>query len=129
MEEIKIVEIVQPTRLLVTGGRIYWDEEELYRVLDEIAEQRHISVLIHGDAAGADTLAGSWARDRGIPIIAVPADWQRHGRRAGPIRNRLMLEQCGPDLVVAFQGGRGTRDMIRIAQQAGIEVIEIPIGF
>jgi len=114
-----------PVRLLVTGGRTYWDEEELYRVLDEIAEDRNISVLIHGDAAGADTLAGSWAEDRGIPIIAVPADWNRHGRRAGPIRNRLMLEQCSPDLVVAFPGGRGTRDMIKISKAAGIEVIEI----
>jgi hypothetical protein len=112
-------------RLLVTGGRTYWDEEELYRVLDGLAEQHDISVIIHGDAAGADTLAGSWARDRGIPTIAVPADWQRLGRRAGPIRNRVMLEQCSPDLVVAFPGGRGTRDMIKISNAAGIEVIEI----
>jgi hypothetical protein len=112
-------------RLLVTGGRTYWDEEELYGTLDKVAEDHTVSVLIHGDAAGADTLAALWARDRGIPTIAVPADWQRHGRRAGPIRNRLMLEQCSPDLVVAFPGGRGTNDMIKISRKAGIEVIEI----
>jgi len=111
-------------RLLVTGGRDYWDEIELFNTLDEIAEYRDISVVIHGNAAGADTLAGTWARDRGIPVISVPADWQRYGRQAGPIRNRLMLEQCKPDLVVAFKGGRGTKDMVTISRAAGIEVIE-----
>ncbi|MFA5766445.1 MAG: DUF2493 domain-containing protein [Candidatus Paceibacterota bacterium] len=126
MKEIETdIKVIKPIRLLVTGGRAYWDEEELYRVLDKVAEDRTISVLIHGDAAGADTLAGSWAKDRGIPTIAIPADWQRLGRRAGPIRNRVMLEQCSPDLVIAFPGGRGTRDMIRISKAAGIEVIEI----
>jgi hypothetical protein len=126
MKEMGVdLKIIKPVRLLVTGGRTYWDEEELYRILDEIAEDYPISVVIHGDAAGADTLAGSWAKDRGIPIIAVPADWQRLGRRAGPIRNRIMLEQCSPDLVVAFPGGRGTYDMVKIAKKVGIEVIEI----
>jgi glutamine amidotransferase PdxT len=112
-------------RLLVTGGRAYWDKEELYRVLDKIAEDYSVSVVIHGAATGADTLAGYWAEDRGIEVIPVPAEWNLYGRQAGHIRNRLMLEQYKPDLVVAFPGGRGTRNMVTISKKAGIEVIEL----
>jgi len=50
------------------------------------------------------------------------AEWHRHGKRAGPIRNQRMLEEGQPDLIVAFPGGHGTADMVRRARQAGIEV-------
>ncbi len=40
---------------------------------------------------GADSLAGEWARARGIPETPVPAEWEKHGRKAGPIRNEQML--------------------------------------
>ena len=41
------------------------------------------------------------------------------------IRNRRMLEEGRPDLVIAFPGGKGTANMVRIALQAGIQVREI----
>jgi hypothetical protein len=37
------------------------------------------------------------------------ADWETHGRAAGPIRNEKMLT-WKPDLVVACPGGDGTAD-------------------
>jgi hypothetical protein len=37
-----------------------------------------------------------------------------------------MLEY-GPDLVVAFPGGRGTADMVRRAKAAGCEVLEVTV--
>ena len=55
-----------------------------------------------------------------------PADWIRHGRAAGPIRNEQMLREGCPDLVVAFHDdpglGRGTADMVRRALAAGVPV-------
>jgi hypothetical protein len=50
------------------------------------------------------------------------AEWDKHGRAAGPIRNQQMLDDGKPDLVLAFAGGRGTDDMCRRAREAGIEV-------
>jgi len=55
----------------------------------------------------------------------VRAKWSKHGRAAGPIRNQEMIDECKPDLVVAFPGGRGTADMVRRAKAAGIRVIEV----
>ena len=41
------------------------------------------------------------------------------------MRNQKMLDEGKPDLVVAFAGGRGTADMVRIAKRSGVEVREI----
>ena len=61
----------------------------------------------------------------GLPCAVYRADWEGLGRKAGPIRNQQMLDEGKPDLVVAFPGGRGTANMMRIAREAGIEVIEV----
>ena len=60
--------------------------------------------------------------DHGIDVNAKPADWKRHGRAAGPIRNGEMLKDR-PDLVVAFPGGKGTANMVTQATNAGIEIV------
>lgn len=109
-------------RLLVCGGRDYADRLQLECALDLLHARRAVSVLIHGAAPGADTLARDWAVERGIPQEAFPADWERHGRAAGPIRNKCMLDEGRPDGVVAFPGGRGTQNMTKQAEAAGLKV-------
>ena len=86
--------------------------------------EHHFTLLLHGDARGADRLAGEWAQERGIEVLACPADWKRHRRGAGPIRNRQMLDER-PDLMAAFPGGAGTRNMIEIARTARLRVIVV----
>ena len=113
-------------RVLVTGGRDYADHERVFATLDRFREKFGISVLIHGAARGADTLAAQWAAARVVPCLRVPADWDRHGKAAGPARNALMLLLGAPDRVIAFAGAGGTEDMKARARAAGVEVIEIP---
>ena len=55
--------------------------------------------------------------------IVFPAEWDKYGVSAGPIRNQKMIDEGKPDLVFAFPGGRGTTDMIRRAAVAGIRVV------
>jgi hypothetical protein len=93
-------------------------------ILTAIHKKRGISEIIHGGAKGADLFAGKWATMNGIKETAVPADWNKHGRAAGPIRNQLMLEMK-PDGVVAFPGGRGTADMANRAEKSGIKVMRV----
>jgi len=109
-------------RFLVTGGRSFADRDFLFATLDRLHAEHGFTLLIHGDARGADRLASEWAQERGVLILACPADWERYGRGAGPKRNRQMLDQK-PDLVVAFPGGSGTRHMVIIAEEAGVQVI------
>lgn len=111
----------RPGRILVCGGRDYANAAHIYLVLEAYADSDVI--VIHGAARGADRLAGAAARSLRLPVEAYPADWDRHGRRAGFLRNITMLDS-GIDLVLAFGGGRGTAHTIREARRRGIPVIE-----
>jgi hypothetical protein len=108
-------------RVLVCGGRDFADAALLERILNTMHAFEPFTVLIHGDAPGADTLAAQWAHRHGVLVEAFPADWQRDGHSAGPRRNQRMITLGKPDLVIAFPtGGPGTRDMICRAKASGI---------
>lgn len=81
--------------------------------------------VIAGGARGADSAAIDWAVVNWCDFKEFPADWGKHGKRAGFIRNQQMLDEGKPDLMIAFPGGRGTADMVRKAKRAGVEVREI----
>jgi len=108
-------------RILVCGGRNYGDQQKVSETLLSLTP----TSIIHGNAAGADDLADSWAKANHIPVLPFRADWGTFGRSAGPIRNKQMIEEGKPDLVVAFPGGKGTANMIKQAKAAGIKVLEI----
>ena len=112
-------------KVIVCGGRDYCDSNNLNNILNLIHKETPIDTIIHGDARGADKLAGLWANANGIEEVPFAADWVKHGKSAGPIRNREMLLQTKPDLIVAFPGGRGTQDMITVSRKHGYKVIEI----
>lgn len=112
-------------RVLVCGGRDYRDHKRVGAVLNKLHDTLGIDLIIQGGARGADELAFGWARAVGVREEQYDADWEAYGSFAGPMRNRVMLEEGKPDLVIAFPGGAGTRDMIRKARKAGVEVVEI----
>lgn len=112
-------------KILVCGGRDFRDEKLVMRILDAIHQETPITAIIEGGARGADELAYAWARARGLHNQSYPADWRQHGRAAGPMRNRQMLRDGNPDMVVAFPGGRGTAHMVGLAKAAGIVVREV----
>ncbi|MCQ4302205.1 DUF2493 domain-containing protein [Pseudomonas songnenensis] len=110
-----------PVRIIVCGGRDYADRARVFEVLDNILLTRGISEIIQGEAPGADRWAREWALNRDVKLTRCRAEWEKYGKRAGPVRNRHMLT-LKPDGVVAFPGGRGTLDMISAAQEAGVPV-------
>lgn len=123
---------------IVTGGRDKRDKDAAFAALDEIDADRGISVVIEGGQrtyddrgniiGGADWFAYQWALYRQKGWICVEADWEKHGRAAGPIRNGSMLKVKNLSFVVNMTGGRGTVDMVRQAHAAGIEIINAPIN-
>lgn len=80
------------------------------------------SVVISGAARGVDQMGETWAAARGIPVDRFPADWARHGKAAGPVRNAAM--QAAAEALVAVPGpdSRGTWDMVRRMERAGKRV-------
>jgi hypothetical protein len=120
--------MIMPNRVLVCGGRNYANWDLVVKTLAEIRRTKGITLLMHGGAPGADKLAGNWGQLANVPMEVFKADWAKHGRAAGPIRNQQMLDDGKPDMVVAFPGGRGTADMIRRAKAAGVKVTSIDGG-
>jgi hypothetical protein len=118
-------------RALVCGSRDYSDYRRLAWTLDAVNGAHGIDFVIEGEARGADRLARRWAEERGIPFKGYPANWAR-GRKGGPIRNRQMLAEGKPDLVIAFPLGKlsesdGTKDMVTIARAARVRTIVVGI--
>jgi hypothetical protein len=114
-------------RVLVCGGRRWSDTDYTYAYLNFLHSKEPITSIIEGDAKGADRMAGYWARKNHIDNYKYKADWKQYGKSAGPIRNKQMLEEGKPDLVVAFPGGKGTAHMVELAKKAGVEVIQIDL--
>lgn len=112
------------TKVLICGGRDYRDKRAFDTFMDSQHHVYAFTHVIHGGAPGADTLADEWALSRGVQAIRCPANWDKHGKSAGPIRNRRMAELL-PDWLYAFPGGRGTANMIATAKERGIDVMEV----
>lgn len=114
-------------RVLICGSRTWTNAE---RILERLAPMNMEAfkrgervTLLHGNAPGADRLARGIGNGLGhFDVRAFPADWQRHGKRAGILRNLEMLDE-EPDLVLAFShGSPGTQFTIDEARRRGIPV-------
>ena len=113
-------------KILACGDREWTDRGKIGQLWTLYSVQAGWQVtLIHGDCRGADRLAGEEGYKQGWRVIACPADWEKHGRAAGPVRNIQMLDMR-PDLVVAFHSdlskSKGTAHTVREAKKRGIPV-------
>lgn len=122
-------------KILVCGGRDFYNWELLRDTLEKYLPQpiedrisyldnKHI-VIISGEAKGADSLAKDFSIVYRTGYERYPAQWDKYGKSAGYRRNLQMLEEGKPDLVIAFPGGKGTKNMIELSKKAGIEVRQI----
>lgn len=108
-------------RIGVTGGRDYRGWDDVCAALEAVMTKHGPFVLVQGAATGADALAARWAGLVPLQVDPFPADWDKYGLGAGPLRNQAMVDS-GLDGLVAFPGGRGTADMVRRARKAGVPV-------
>lgn len=75
-----------------------------------------------GAAKGTDTLAIKYAKERGYKLTKMPANWDKHGKKAGIIRNKEMADYA--EALIAFWDGksRGTKNMIETAKKNNLKV-------
>src|SRR6187551_1734503 len=109
-------------KLIIAGSTTLTPEQFPDKRLDELHERIHVTEVVSGGAWGADYLGEVWAEGNGLPIMRFPADWDKYGRAAGPIRNRKMAEHA--DAVVLLPGGKGTASMAKEAAKAGIIIYD-----
>lgn len=112
-------------KICTTGGRHFGDKKAVEEVLNQFYPQ--IDMIGVGDAPGADLLVRNWCRDKVVRFKVFVADWQKNGKAAGPIRNRLMIDTIKPDVLIAFPGGDGTNDCVSYVKSnyPDTEIIEV----
>lgn len=110
-------------RVLICGSRRYRYASVIAHVVKELPSG---TVVIHGGAPGADSLADLYAHENGLAREAYPADWEKYGRGAGPVRNKQMLDEGQPTEVIAFvadpTNSPGTANMVLQALARGLPV-------
>lgn len=109
-------------KLIIAGGRHFVGSAQDGSYLMGIHDALTITEIVSGGASGADKYGEEWGAHWGIPVKIFPADWNAHGRAAGPIRNKQMAEYA--DAVVLFPGGDGTDSMADEALAAGIRIFD-----
>lgn len=104
-------------KVAVVGSRSFEDYALLKKTLDELYP--NITLIVSGGARGADSLSEQYAKEEGIRTLIFKPDWEKHGRAAGFIRNRDIVENS--DHVVAFWDGksRGTKNSMDLATKLG----------
>lgn len=126
---------------IVCGGRDFNDMdfavEHLNRIFEPDAKAGIQIEIIEGQAKGADKIAGIWAQTNWLQENTMhtsrPANWTRHGRRAGFIRNSEMSDnlaarrdQMGAKVqVIGMPGGTGTKMMLKISRERGFPVTDL----
>ena len=113
-------------KILCCGSRDWKNKGRIQDILEKYPKD---TIIIQGEASGADKLCKEVAKSLGMVVIPVPADWDKYGKAAGPIRNKLMLDM-GPVEVIAFhndfKNSKGTKNCVMQARQQGIRTIIIP---
>lgn len=114
-------------RLIIAGPRDVTDPLILGAALASVPRDWGIrpglpSEVVSGGAPGVDTMGERFAAAFGIPVKRFRADWDRHGKAAGPIRNREMAEYADALLAIRKGDSPGTRDMIAQATKRGLKV-------
>lgn len=107
-------------KVILCGTRSFadgplWSDDEIVQYVDDVlcdALISDVTEVVSGGASGADHAGELWAEANDVPVRVFEADWDEHGRAAGPIRNSEMVDYA--DQVVAIWNGKsvGTSDTI-----------------
>lgn len=113
---------------IVTGGRNFADAAQVRGALGPFEPD----LVIHGGAAGLDSLVSAWAKRAQVNEFSFPAKWAKKGTAAGPIRNSEMVkfacthrEWLGEIVCFSFPGASGTADMTEKCERAGIRTVRV----
>lgn len=115
-------------KTIIAGCRDFTDYKLLKDKLDYYRKDKEITEVVCGLARGADELGEVYATENNIRVKPFPADWDKHGKSAGPIRNRQMAEYA--DCLIAVWDGKskGTKNMIEEMHKKNKPVYIIWIG-
>jgi hypothetical protein len=108
-------------RVIIAGSRGYKGSVKgVQKIINDSGFD--VSVVLCGGARGADSTGLAWATTNNIPVEYYPANWDKFGRSAGVLRNKIMVESA--DALIAIWDGKspGTKNCIAQAKDKKISI-------
>jgi hypothetical protein len=108
---------------LICRGRKFTDDVLFNDEMDRLVAMCGLpSRVVHGITSSADAMVPRWGERYGLEVIGQHYDWRESDESLGAIRNQSMLDLYKPHCVIAFPGGEGTADMVRLAKDRGARI-------
>jgi hypothetical protein len=104
-------------KLVVIGSRGFNNYELLFQTLEKINESGNIELIVSGGAAGADSLAERYAKERNIPILIIKPEWELYGKSAGFVRNEKLWDAATQGIAFWDGQSKGTAHSFQIAKK------------
>lgn len=130
-------------KLIIAGSRKIEREKAKHyidRIFRAYFQDFTIQEVIHGGNGGKRTtdgvlvgvdLAGKeWAEEKGYVTRAFYPDWEKEGKKAGPMRNQRMAKYAGKSggLILIWDGvSRGSANMLKEARTIGMFIRGVKI--
>ena len=73
--------------------------------------------IISGGARGVDACAAAYAREHGIKVTEILPEYERYGRGAPIVRNKLIVDAADQILIFWDGKSRGTASVIQYAKK------------
>ena len=108
--------------IIVAGDRNFTDYNYFKQCLNTLFNTERPRTIISGCAKGVDTLAIRYANEYNLPLMKFPADWDTHGKAAGPIRNKQMAQNATHLVAFLAPNSKGTRNMINQAKEHNLAI-------
>lgn len=110
-------------KIAVVGSREFKDKKKVYYELNrfhELVDYESEVIFVSGGARGVDSYAEDVANKLGFKCIIFKPEWDKYGKKAGFLRNQLIINKA--DKCVAFWDGqsKGTKHSIDLAIKKGI---------
>ncbi len=104
-------------KVAIVGSRHYPNLERVRKYVSKLSPN---DTIVSGGAKGVDATAEDEARKLGMEVISIPPEWDKYGRRAGLVRNDMIVSLAHQ--VVAFWDGvsRGTKYTIDKAKEKNV---------
>ena len=119
-------------KLAIVGSRSYNNYDIFKRCLLNNLDLHSINIddidsIVSGGAPGIDILAERFAKEFCKQMVIYRAEWDKYGRKAGPMRNTSIANTC--DTMIAFykKSSVGTFDSIRKANSLNKKLITIDL--
>lgn len=111
-------------KVIVAGSRNIRLRSELVKEIFELCF-KEVEEIVSGTCSGPDLAGERFGEDYGIPIKRFPPDWNKHGKAAGPIRNREMADYADALLLIWDGKSRGSKNMLSEAKKRGLRIVEL----